>query len=216
MSEVATFDEWQTGFTSNVPVAHFYKLPAVNSSRASISSGFVFNATSRRREDAKELLLNAIKIDSSNTTLKRFIEDSPSSNSVDAIASSWSTLDFDAASKVNALQEVQLKLQKLKEFFFLDYGKELSGTSCYCFIELLASFKKPTLPSLSADPSGELIAVWKRGANSVSLKFLDSARFHYALALETSKGINRPWGTSSRHDFFAAFPSTKAFIEAES
>jgi hypothetical protein len=103
-------------------------------------------------------------------------------------------------------------LNELNEMFVEDYEHSLDPASVNGLRLFLLAHSWTSLPSLSAEPDGRIVATWVHQAQSTSLKFLDNDQFIYAMALETNKGKNRPWGTSSRFQFLLERPEARAIL----
>ena len=104
------------------------------------------------------------------------------------------------------------RLNELGTLFFEDYGHSLDPASVMGLRLFLLAHMWAAMPSLSADSLGRVVATWRLGSQSVSLKFLDNQQFHYAMAVETEAGKARPWGTAGRFEFFAKRPEARTLL----
>lgn len=111
-------------------------------------------------------------------------------------------------------RDLSRELNTLGTIFVEDYGRALDTSSVAGLRLFLIAHSWTTIPSLSADSTGRIVATWRAGAQSASLKFLDNNVFHYALAVETEQAKSRPWGTAGRFEFFVERPEARAILGA--
>ncbi len=103
-------------------------------------------------------------------------------------------------------------LARLADCFVEDYGRPMSPRSISGFHHFLSSLSYHGHPTLAAESSGDIVATWRAGDETVSLKFLDQRRFHYALAIKRPDGVARPWGTADVFSFLAEYPEAQRII----
>ena len=100
------------------------------------------------------------------------------------------------------------RLAELDSILHEDCGVGLDPSAKSAFIGFMRANPQLSVPSLTADSRGELVAVWRKGGESLSLKFFDATSFHYALAIQKDGKVVRPWGTSTAPELFVSHPET--------
>lgn len=78
------------------------------------------------------------------------------------------------------MREVEPRLRELQSQYIDDYSKQISQMSIFALRALLASAVGLRRPLLSSEPSGHLIATWRKGTESVSLRLLSAVELHFA------------------------------------
>jgi hypothetical protein len=111
-------------------------------------------------------------------------------------------------------RDLSRELNELGALFFEDYERALDPSSVSGLRLFLLAHSWTAVPSLSADSGGRVVATWRSDAESASLKFLDNNVFHYAMAVETGQTKSRPWGSTSRFEFFVERPEARAILRA--
>lgn len=107
----------------------------------------------------------------------------------------------------NALAEnsIEPRLRELQTQFLEDYSKEIRQASVFALRVLLASTRGLRKPILSAAPSGNLIATWRKGDSSLSLRLIGVMEVHFAYggAAAENEAVAHPYGTAKAATFFA-------------
>lgn len=104
------------------------------------------------------------------------------------------------------LKDIEPRLRELQAQFIDDYDSQLQQSSIFALKVILASAPGIRRPTLSAEPSGHLIATWRNGTASLSLRLLSGAELHFAFGgtarTESADGEPR-FGSSLPATFFA-------------
>jgi hypothetical protein len=100
--------------------------------------------------------------------------------------------------KARRLERIVARVVELDSAFYEEFGRRIDPRSVVASLMALRRLWDLPLPMLSAEPSGLLIATWRRGREVVTVRFLDTARAHYALAVQSAAdaSIERSWGSS--------------------
>ena len=78
------------------------------------------------------------------------------------------------------MREIDPRLRELQSQFIDDHDQEISRASIFALRSLLASIPGLRKPTLSAEPSGNLIATWRKGTDSLSVRLLHAVELHFA------------------------------------
>jgi|GEM_PF-2168473 len=98
---------------------------------------------------------------------------------------------------------------QLEELFQDDYGASLAQASRNDASNFLAmNFTLPP-PVLSAEEDGIVLATWKRGAQSLVMRFKGSSTIDFAVAYLKGHDLTRAWGQASIIGFFSDHPEAK-------
>lgn len=101
---------------------------------------------------------------------------------------------------------ISSRLAELDNILYEDAGSGLSQEAKAAFITFMRANPRVSVPSLTADSGGELVAVWRRGGESMSLRFFEGTKFHYALAIRKDEKVVRPWGTTTAAELIVRHP----------
>ncbi|WP_343620130.1 hypothetical protein [Ralstonia sp.] len=119
--------------------------------------------------------------------------------------SAVSESDLEATEQKGALVK---ELIALDAAFYEDYQQRLNASSrqgIECFMTHNAGV---SVPMLSAESSGAILATWSKGENHISLRFIDRYTMHFAIA----QGRQRSWGEAHPVTFLATHPEATDII----
>ena len=134
------------------------------------------------------------------------------------VGTDWVERDFALAGSTNSpglqtagagslvMREIEPRLRQLQSQFIDDHGQEILQASIFALRALLASTPGLRKPLLSAEPSGRLIATWRRGTDSLSLRLMRAVEIHFAFGGAARSGRNDTsprYGRSTAATFFA-------------
>jgi hypothetical protein len=102
------------------------------------------------------------------------------------------------------LRDIEPRLRELQTQYIDDYGQQILPKSMLALRILLLSINGLRRPALSAEPSGHLIATWRKLGLSVSLRLLGPLEVHYVLTTPVSPQAAGPsiYGRSTPTTFF--------------
>lgn len=105
---------------------------------------------------------------------------------------------------------LQVRLLQLRTDFLDDFGRNISADSIEALWALMDSDPNLIRPSLTAEPSGSLIASWRKSpVESLSVRFVNANTLHYSLVVPATAGDGNPerrWGEADVASFLRAEP----------
>lgn len=117
-----------------------------------------------------------------------------------------------ASGLVRREAELDARLRELSDQMIEDHGCELDAQSLSGLRHFLRANNWVRDPDLTSDSHGHVVASWRKGDQSASLRFIDTDHFHYAMAVQTAEGGSRPWGTTSRMAFLSERPEARSIL----
>lgn len=110
---------------------------------------------------------------------------------------------------------LQGRLLQLRTDFLEDFGRDMSGDSIEDLWTLMNSSPNLVRPSLTAEPSGNLIASWRKSpVESLSVRFMGASTLHYSLVVPAAAAGGNPerrWGEADVASFFRSEPTAQRF-----
>ena len=90
-------------------------------------------------------------------------------------------------------------LLRLSNDYLDDFGHPMSQTSIQAALAFFQRHAKAMVPALSAEPSGYVIATWRRGREVLTMRFKEGAMIQFALARELpgEPCLKRTWGATT-------------------
>lgn len=99
---------------------------------------------------------------------------------------------------------ISKRLVALGQAFFEDFGRPLNPASTEGLTAFFRGSSNVSLPDFSAEPSGHVLATWRKGREVLTVRFVDQGPVHFAVArmVADSPDLHRTWGVATRADLF--------------
>lgn len=90
-------------------------------------------------------------------------------------------------------------LLRLSNDYFDDFRQPMSQVSIQAALAFFQRHSEANVPALSAEPSGYVIATWRRGREVLTMRFKEGAMIQFALARELpgEPCLKRTWGATT-------------------
>jgi hypothetical protein len=101
---------------------------------------------------------------------------------------------------------ISKRLMELGLAFFEDFGRPLNSASTEAVTAFFRGWSNAVIPAFSAEPTGHVLATWRKGRDVLTVRFVDEGSVHFALAREIagSSNLKRSWGVATRADLSRA------------
>jgi hypothetical protein len=95
---------------------------------------------------------------------------------------------------------ISKRLMELGLAFFEDFGRPLDSASTEAATAFFRGCPNIGLPAFSAEPSGHVLATWRKGREVLTVRFVDRGPVHFTLArnVADSPNLKRTWGAATR------------------
>jgi hypothetical protein len=97
------------------------------------------------------------------------------------------------------LSAIQRRLMILVNAFMDDFGFPMSQVSVQAALSFFQRHQQAVVPSFSAEPSGLIIATWRRGCEVLTMRFVEQDMIHYttAVLMPDQADLQRAWGVTN-------------------